>query len=698
MAVESKAMDHIRKVLEQFGDKYFTKSGALKRNTVIEDLDNYDKDLMTTILKDDLLHKTYTSKIADVEIFEINKFVDMLRYKEYWEDSFTKYDNKIGLTAGGKYIDDSSDVVLDFPYKDCVLKAGMTKEDVEHSWDANEPFLNETLAKPEIDELFESKIFINATRYDKNGKTKASSISNDDNLIIKGNNLIALYSLKKRCANKIKLIYLDPPYNTGTDSFLYNDKFNHASWLTFMKNRLEICRDLLSDEGHIVIQTDDNEQAYLKVLMDSIFKKENYVNTISILFKNIAGASGGGEDKRLKKNIEYLTIYAKNYSCSNSFNDVYDYKQIGQLVREMRKNGVSWKYTSVLVDPGKAVYIGSTTDATGNEIRLYKRKDYKIKSISKLMNEENLSEQEAYDKYGVKAFQTAMPQSSIRPTIMKKYKEISNEPNELMSIKYIPRTGRNKGKEYEQFYKGEKFRLFAWLKDVSVMKEGHLYKTEKQGTFWNFVGATKNVNKEGQVTFSNGKKPEELLSRIIKMTTDKHDLVLDMFLGSGSTAATALKLHRRFIGIEQLNHQVELIRKRLMNVIDGDKTGISKDTNWQGGGGFIYAELMEKNQGYLRDLQNAENMDELMNVYSRMKRNGDIDFRVDLNRFEASLKAGELPSLEERKKELIKIIDKNQLYYNYSDIDDENVKSLIADTDYEFNKSFYSSDNEKGEE
>lgn len=280
MAVESKAMDHIRKVLEQFGDKYFTKSGALKRNTVIEDLDNYDKDLMTTILKDDLLHKTYTSKIADVEIFEINKFVDMLRYKEYWEDSFTKYDNKIGLTAGGKYIDDSSDVVLDFPYKDCVLKAGMTKEDVEHSWDANEPFLNETLAKPEIDELFESKIFINATRYDKNGKTKASSISNDDNLIIKGNNLIALYSLKKRCANKIKLIYLDPPYNTGTDSFLYNDKFNHASWLTFMKNRLEICRDLLSDEGHIVIQTDDNEQAYLKVLMDSIFKKENYVNTI----------------------------------------------------------------------------------------------------------------------------------------------------------------------------------------------------------------------------------------------------------------------------------------------------------------------------------------------------------------------------------------------------------------------------------
>ena len=152
------------------------------------------------------------------------------------------------------------------------------------------------------------------------GGVRVSYISDDDNLIIKGNNLIALYSLEKRFAGKVKLIYLDPPYNTGTDSFLYNDRFNQASWLTFMKNRLEICKNMLSDEGHIVIQTDDTEQAYLKVLMDEIFKKENYVNTISVLFKNIAGASGGGEDKRLKKNIEYLTIYAKNYSFSNPFN------------------------------------------------------------------------------------------------------------------------------------------------------------------------------------------------------------------------------------------------------------------------------------------------------------------------------------------------------------------------------------------
>lgn len=698
MTVESKAMDHIRKVLKLFGKKYFTKSGALKRNAVIEDLDNYDKDLMTAILSDDLLHKTYTSKVADVEIFEINKFVDMLKYKEYWTDSFTKFNNKIGLTAGGKYIDDSEDVVLDFPYKDTVLKAGMTKEEVEHGGDADEPFLNETLAKPEIDELLEPKIFVNVTKYDTDGFHEVKSITDDDNLVVKGNNLIALYSIKERFAGKIQLIYLDPPYNTGSDSFAYNDRFNHATWLTFMKSRLEIARDLLSDTGYIVIQTDDNEQAYLKILMDSIFKRENYINTVSILFKNIAGASGGGEDKRLKKNIEYLTIFSKRYDTAKTFNNVYDYTEIGKLVSQMRENGVSWKYTSVLIDPGKPVYIGSTTDSSGDEIKLYKRENPIIKSISQLIREDDITEAEAYSRYGDKAFQTTMPQSSIRPRVMEKYEELEGSlSNNLMSITYVPKTGKHKGQMYEQFYKGDKFRLFAWLKDVSVEKEGKLYKAEKLGTYWNYVGATKNVNKEGGVSFPDGKKPEELLLKIIQLATDKNDLVMDMFLGSGSTAATAMKVGRRFVGTEQIDSQIELIERRLPKVISGDQTGISKDVNWQGGGSFIYAELMEKNQGYLKDIQNAKDINDLMSVYTRMKQNDDIDFRVDLDKFESSLKAGELPSFSDRKKELIKIIDKNQLYYNYSNIDDADVKDLISDSDYKFNKSFYSS-NEEGKE
>lgn len=685
MSVEPKVMEHVRSVLESFGNKYIMNE-VLKRNRIIEDLDAYDEALMTALLSDDLIHKNYTKKIANVEIFEVNQFIQMLEFKEYWEDSYTKYSNKIGLTAGGKFIDESEDVVLDFPFKDTVLKAGMTKEDVNNG-DADEPFLNQTLAKSEIDELLEPKIFINAKRYDRSGGANVSSVKPEDSLVIKGNNLIALHSLKKRYAGKVKLIYLDPPYNTGSDSFEYNDRFNHSTWLTFMKSRLEIARDLLSENGYIFIQTDDGELAYLKVIMDSIFGINNYVNTISILFKNIAGASGGGQDKRLKKNIEYLTVYSKNYDMAAQFNDVYDFKEIGTLVKEMRDNGVSWKYTSVLVNPGDKIYVGSTQDGSGNEIKLYERNNFEIKSISKIMNDEKISEEEAYLKYGDFAFQTAMPQSSIRPTVMKKWNELGKKSNNLMSIEYVPRSGKNKGNLYEQFYKGDNFRLFAWLRDVTINKDGKLYKVEKQGTFWNYVSDTKNVNKEGGVDFPNGKKPENLLRRIIEMVTDSDDIVMDFFLGSGSTVASAMKLNRKFIGVEQIDCQINLIKKRLSGIIGGDSTGISKDVNWQGGGSFVYAELMEKNGGFVRDVQSASSTDELKAVFTRMKDVADFDFRVDLNKFETEWNSFE--SFEEQKRELIRILDKNQLYYNYANIDDANVRDLISDSDYDFNQSFY---------
>lgn len=147
--------------------------------------------------------------------------------------------------------------------------------------------------------------------FDENGNLQ-------QNLLIKGNNLLALYSLRERLAGKVKLIYIDPPYNTESDSFTYNDSFNHSSWLTFMKNRLEVARDLLKEEGVIFVQCDDNEQAYLKVLMDEIFGRSNFLNQISVKMKQTSGASGGGEDKKLKKNIEYIIIYTKNMDGDSS--------------------------------------------------------------------------------------------------------------------------------------------------------------------------------------------------------------------------------------------------------------------------------------------------------------------------------------------------------------------------------------------
>ncbi|WP_165437760.1 site-specific DNA-methyltransferase, partial [Streptococcus ruminantium] len=233
--------------------------------------------------------------------------MQFLNNKEFLPDSFTAYKTKIGLATGDKYLSENQDVVLNFPYKDCVLEGGQTKEDAKRQ----EIFFNETLALTEINRLLDDKVLTNFKRFDETGETAVGDLKETDNLIIKGNNLIALHSLKKRFAGKVKLIYIDPPYNTGNDSFNYNDSFNHSTWLTFMKNRLEVARELLSDDGLLWVQTDDGEVNYLGVLLDEIFGSENFINLITVKTK-IGGVSGSSEGKSLKDATEFIQLYAKN--------------------------------------------------------------------------------------------------------------------------------------------------------------------------------------------------------------------------------------------------------------------------------------------------------------------------------------------------------------------------------------------------
>lgn len=387
-----------------------------------------------------------------------------------------------------------------------------------------------------------------------------------ENLYIEGDNLDVLKLLQESYLGKIKMIYIDPPYNTGSDSFLYPDNYMmekndyeaeigllddegnvnfrennytnprfHSDWCSMIFSRLILARNLLSKDGVIFISIDDGEVENLKKICDEVFGADNYVNTISLKLKNIAGASGGGEDKRLKKNMEFILLYAKSYAHVSQFQNIYSYTPISEMVETYRKEGVSWKYTTALVNPGDKVYVGSTVDGDGNEIKIYRRDNYSIMSVSQIMKTEGISEKQAYDKYAGCIFQTAMPQSSIRPRVMEKVKEIGIE-SDLYSIEYVPKTGRNKGKLYEQFYKGENFRLFAWLRDVAEEKNGILYKKDLQGTLWDYVGETKNLTKEGSVPFPNGKKPVKLLQQMLKMITSEDDLILDFFSGSASTA------------------------------------------------------------------------------------------------------------------------------------------------------------------
>lgn len=423
-------------------------------------------------------------------------------------------------------------------------------------------------------------------------KSKSYGDPNTENMLIHGDNLLALKALESKYTGMIKCIYIDPPYNTGVAFEHYDDNLEHSIWLGIMKKRLEILRNLLAEDGTIWIQIDDEEQAYLKVLCDEIFGRNNFVNMISVNMKNVAGVSGGGEDKRLKKNCEYILVYAKDYSLLPLFNGPYIYTEISELVNQYQNEGKSWKYTTVLVNPGDKEYLGSTVDGDGNEIKVYLRKNPEMMSIKQIAQRDGITVDDAYSKYGIDIFQTTNAQSSIRTRIMDYRSEMGIE-EDLISIEYVPKTGKNRGKVYEQFYKGDKCRLFVWLRDTSEVIDGKLFKKDLQGTYWDMNAWMKNLTKEGDVEFPNGKKPEVLIRQILEMTTSENDLILDSFLGSGTTAATAHKLNRRWIGIEMGNQAYSHCKVRLDNVIDGEQGGISKEVGWQGGGGYKFYELAE---------------------------------------------------------------------------------------------------------
>ena len=403
------------------------------------------------------------------------------------------------------------------------------------------------------------------------------------NFLLEGDNLHSLYLLEKTHKGAIDLIYIDPPYNTGHEDFIYDDNyvveedsFRHSKWLSFMEKRLLIAKELLSEKGVIFIQISDIEVAQLKCLCDDIFDESNFLNIISVNMKNIAGASGGGEDKRFKKNCEYILVYAKSYDFMPLFNGPYVYTEISDLIQKYIEEGKSWKYTTVLVDAGEKEYIGSTVDGDGNDIKVYRRKNVVTMSINQIAKRDGITVKEAYQKYGINVFRTTNSQSSIRTRIIE-YRKEKDLHDEILSIEYIPKTGKNRGLMYEQFYKDDICNLFVWLRDTTEIIDGELYKKDLQGTYWDLTGATKNLTKEGAVEFSNGKKPVDLLKQIINLYPEKDITVLDFFAGSATTGHAVVALNeedggtRKFILCTNNENNIceEKTYPRLKNVAHG---------------------------------------------------------------------------------------------------------------------------------
>lgn len=635
--------------------------------------------LLEVLLTNEKLKKVFFKTINGQNIFLKDKFIKTVAYKEFMPSSYTTYSENIGLSSNGEFIKKSKDVVLDFPHKDCVLVGGQTRSEQA----LKEVFLNETLANDEIDRLLEPKAFKNIIRYERSQdekliETKPTSFK-DDNLLIKGNNLIALSSVLRRYEGQIKCIYIDPPYNTGSDSFKYNDNFNHSSWLTFMKNRLMQAYRLLRQDGYIFVQCDDNEQAYLKILLDEIFKRDNFINVVTVKTK-IGGVSGSSEGKSLKDATEYINIFCKDKS-STLLNPTYIKTPLNTYIKQYLDDGKSWKYSSIITK-----LEGKRKLKTVGELTFYAYDTFESKSIQTYARENNLTVEEVYDKFNDKIFRTTNAQSSIRQTVIK---ETSTYDDVIVSCEYKPIKGKNQGKTIEILYKDEKRNMLMFLSDNVVVENNKNYYLEKVSTLWDDIQYN-NISKEGGVDFPNGKKPESLIKRVLDLTTNKNDIVMDYHLGSGTTAAVAMKMQRKWIGIEQLNYDQNDSLVRLKNVLNGDNSGISKelDIEWNGGGSFVYCELAEDNNAeFINQLNSSKTKESLLALKHEIQNNAVIRYEVDEEKLIKNDKDFMNLTIEEQKKLLFKILDKNHAYINYSEIDDS--KYSFSDEEKLFNKSFY---------
>lgn len=644
--------------------QYCTEDGVLLKNAIVEAALAVRPDLIKLLLSHDALKRNFFTDIEGVLVFDKVKFQKFVMNKRFLPDSYTSYKNKIGLTnEDGEFLSESREVVLSWPYKDCMLEGGQTKDDAKR----NEVFWNEILAPDEINRLTEPKVLTNFKKYDSDGEHEVDSISMNDNLIIKGNNLLALYSLKKKYAGKVKLIYIDPPYNTGNDSFGYNDSFNHSTWCTFMKNRLEIAYQLLRNDGTLCISIDHNEIAYCIAIVDGIFGKNNLKNIVTVKRGSVTGA------KVINPGVVNLSDYVLIYSKSS---DWHPNRVLRAKPRDVRYNlyikNIGDKYENWKVIP--------LLDAFAQSLSLEK------KNLKKELGGdlEYLLDQFVINNAN-RVIQFATLDDNNISQSAREIKAVSlNNPHKVFCLQ---RVGKS-----PYYILGGKLILFAIDRLIEI--DGNLTFSEPISDIWDDV-LPNDLHNEGGVIFKKGKKQEKLMQRILELTTEKGDIVLDYHLGSGTTAAVAHKMSRVYIGIEQLDYGKNDCVVRLRNVIgftndkqSYDKRGISESYGWQGGGSFVYCELAKANQNFVDEIKEAHTMEELFGIWQRMQETGFLSWKVEPKIINDNAKEFSDLSLEDAKRFLIECLDKNLLYVPYSEID--NSEFEISEDEKNINKQFYS--------
>jgi adenine-specific DNA-methyltransferase len=617
----------------------FLLQGQVSASLVRDKAYKLDPELVGLLFGNEKLKQEFFTETNGAMIFNYPKFAKFITNKEFLPDSYTEFESNIGLSVGDKFLSENKEVVLSFPFKDCILEGGMDSEEAKNR---KEIFYNQTLAPDDIHKLKSPKALKSWKRYTAKGEipllvkglnegkknsplegwqTQSDGVDSlklkddgtfDENFIIKGNNLLALYSLMPRYKGKVKLIYIDPPYNTGNDGFKYNDNFNHSTWLTFMKNRLEIARELLRDDGSIWISIDDKECAYLKVLCDDIFNRDNYIGQISVA----KGTTTGQDAKMLGSSIDHLLVYSKN-------------KEGFEL------NGIP------LSD--KDLLRFNSQDERGN---------YSILQLRKTGSNDRRE-----DRPNLYYSITAPNGENIYPLgpggYESNWRVSKNRYEELVKENYIEWVARNG----------------VYVPYVKYYAEN---RTKSVSNLWIDIAG----NKKATITLKNlfdkenvfnNPKPVELIKKILLVGgVNNNDLIIDFHAGSGTTAHAVLELNkedggnRKFILVEQMDYINTVTCPRVQKVMEKENIDDS----------FIYLELAKNNIIFLEKIESLENGVQAWSLFEELSDSIWISYRVDIDKFKEHKDQFLALHLEDQKKVLRDIINYNHLYVNYEDMED----------------------------
>ena len=614
-------------------DDRLVSEGKLMKNKVIELALNLDESLLRLLLQNQSIKKTFFKAINELLIFDKISFQKFVSNKQFLPDSYTKFKNKIGLFENDQYIDDSNQVVLAWPYKDCLLEGGQDKDDAKR----DEVFWNETLAPDQIDKLLSPKVLLKFKQFRADSKeSQPVSELDNQNLVIKGNNLFGLHTIRKKFSQKVDLIYIDPPYNpeSKANTFCYNNKFNRSTWLTFIKNRLDIAKELLTKDGVLIVAIDENEQAHLGVLLKEMFL-EHEVHCITIVH-NPRGVQG--------TNFSYVHEYA--------FFVIPKYKKsIGH--RRIEEEDIKWR---------------NLRDNGGES----ERKDAKNCFYGIVIENEKII-----------GYTDIVP-NDIHP----KQNESGDKPNQHIVYPIDP-AGVERKWRYARQSIGEVEHLLRVKNvknsyEIELGKDFGTYRTVWQDSKYdaNEYGTKLIKALVPNCEFAFPKSLWNVYDCLHAVVANNKDaIILDFFGGSGTTAHAVLELNkdggnRKFIIIEQMHYVESVTVPRIHQAMINNKSD-----------SFVYCELAKANEQFVENIQNAENKNELSEIWIEMQKNAFLSYEIDINTINESKADFDALAIEEQKSFLLEILDKNMLYIPLSEIDDQSFS--LSQELKELNRKFF---------